>query len=138
MDAGGHKVIVADSDRTVLELLQIRLDVAGYHVSVARTGAAVLDSLKYMRPAALILDRNLAEMDAFEVIQAMGRRGEKLPPTLVIGRNLAIEDIKFARNLGASDCMIKPFSGADVIERVGRMLRGASNQAQRKVQYLNS
>ena len=34
----GQKIVVADSDRTVLELIQIRLDIAGYHACVARTG----------------------------------------------------------------------------------------------------
>lgn len=138
MEAGGHKVVVADSDRTVLELLQIRLDVAGYHACVARTGVDLLDMLKYMRPAALVLDKGLAEMDGFEVLQAIGKRAEKPPPTLIIGKQLGIEDIKLARSLGATDFMIKPFSGADVIERVSRMLRATTTQPQKKVMFLNT
>jgi len=37
IDHRGLKVVVGDSDRTVLELLQIRLDVAGFHTCVARS-----------------------------------------------------------------------------------------------------
>jgi len=120
----GLKVLVADGDRTVLELVQIRLDVAGYHALVARSGPAVLETLKTVRPAAMILDMDLPEAGAFEVLETLTRRGDKLPcPTLVVGRKLGIEDVKRAIGLGARDCMAKPFSGAQVLERVARMLK---------------
>jgi DNA-binding response OmpR family regulator len=123
----GLKVLVADADRTVLELVQIRLDVAGYHACVERTGPAVLETLKNIRPGLMILDMDLPEMSGFEVLEALTRRGEKLPcPTLVVGRKLAIEDVKRAISLGARDCMAKPFSGAQVLDRVSRMLKPAS------------
>jgi two-component system catabolic regulation response regulator CreB len=139
MVGGGSKVLVADSDRTVLELLQIRLDVAGYHACVARTGPAVLETLKYVRPAAMVIDVALAEMNGFEVLETLGRRAERLPPTLVVGRKLAAEDITRALSLGARDCMTKPFSGADVVDRISRLLRDpGAGAAQRRTQWINA
>ena len=121
--AQGQKIIVGDSDRTVLELLQIRLDTAGYHVCLARNGPAVLDTLRTVRPAVIILDAGLAEMSAFDILEGLRKRQEKLPPVLLTGRRLAPEDIKRGVGLGVRDCMLKPFSGADVVERVARLLR---------------
>lgn len=139
MVGSGLKVLVADADRTVLELLQIRLDVAGYHACVARSGPAVLETLKYTRIAALILDTGLPEMGGFEVLQTLARRGERLPPTLVIGRSLSADDITTALSLGARYCMTKPFSGADVLERLGRMLRDPKGGAPpAKVHWVNA
>jgi len=139
MVSAGSKIVVADSDRTVLELLQIRLDVAGFHACVARSGPAVLETLKYVRPAALVIDIALAEMNGFEVLEALGRRAERLPPTLVVGRKLAAEDITRALSLGARDCMTKPFSGADVLERINRLLRDPGPAAgQRRVHWVNA
>jgi two-component system catabolic regulation response regulator CreB len=130
IDHSGLKVVVGDSDRTVLELLQIRLDLAGFHTCVARSGPAVLDTLKRIRPAAMVLDLGLAEMNGFEVLQNLTRRGEKPScPILVIGRKLAIEDIQRAIGLGARDCMVKPFSGADILERMDRLLRAPARPA---------
>jgi len=129
--------MVVDNDRTVLELLQIRLDVAGFHTSMARNGRTALETLRNSRPAALVIDLNLPEMSGFEVLEALAPRGQKLPfPTLVMSKNLSAEDIQRAIRLGARDCMAKPFSGADALERVGRMLRkpappGASASPQR-------
>ena len=133
----GLKVVAADGDRTVLELLQIRLDIAGYTACIARSGPAVLEMLQNVRPGAMILDVGLPEIDGFEVLRRLNRRGEGLPwPTLVIGKRLSIEDIQLAMKLGARDCMVKPFSGADILERVARMLRPVPRQEARAVVYI--
>ena len=123
-DTRGLKVMVVENDRTVLELLQIRLDVAGYDTCMARTGATALETLRNFRPAALVIDLGLPDMNGFEVLEAFNPRHEKLPfPTLILARTLAAEDIQRAVRLGARDCMTKPFGGAEVLERIARLLR---------------
>ena len=120
----GLPVMIAENDRTVLELLQIRLDVAGYPTNMARTGQMALETLRNSRPAALLINLNLPNMSGFEVLEALNPRREKLPfPTLVMARNPAADDIRRAISLGARDCMAMPFSGADALDRVMRLLR---------------
>lgn len=123
-DTRGLKVMVAENDRTVLELLQIRLDVAGYDTCMARTGPMTLETLRTFRPAALVLDLNLPEMNGFEVLEQLNPHHQRLPfPTLIMARALGSEDIQRAIRLGARDCITKPFGAAEVLERVARMLR---------------
>ncbi len=122
----GARILVADSDRAVSEMLQIRLDVAGYHPLAARSGAGALDIIRNMRPAAFVLDLGIPEMDAFEVLTILQRDRSRPPcPTLLIGKRLGIEEIKRAATLGVRTCMVKPFSGADLLERVAKMLKPA-------------
>jgi len=129
-DTRGLKVMVVEHDRAVLEMLQIRLEVAGYHTCMARTGALALETLRTFRPAAMVLDLDLPEFDGFSVLEALNPRHERLPcPTLVIARKLGAEDIQRAVALGARDCLTKPFSGADVLERIARMLRKPAHPA---------
>ena len=123
LDAQRAKIVVGDSDRAVLELLQIRLDLAGYHACVARDGYAVLELLKCVRPAALIVDKALTGLDGFGVLQTLSQRGGASYPVLLMGKNVDATDIKRALSLGVRDCMAKPFSGADMLERVARLLR---------------
>ena len=124
LETRGQKVLIVENDRAILELLQIRLDVAGYHTSVARNGRSALEALRNFRPAALVLELNLPEMNGFEVLEAINPRREKMPyPVLVTAKGLAADHIQRALRLGARDCMTKPFSGSDVLERVSRMLR---------------
>lgn len=127
-DTRGLKILVAENDRAVLEMLQIRLEVAGFHSSMARTGTMVLETLRTFRPAALVLNLNLPEIDGFGVLEALNPRHGRLGfPTLVMARKLGADDIQRAVGLGARDCMTMPFSGADLLERVTRLLRKAAH-----------
>ena len=44
-------------------------------------------------------------------------------PVLLVGRNLAADDVRAAIQLGVRDVLAKPFSGAAVLERVTRLLK---------------
>lgn len=143
-DSRGTKVLVIDNDRTTLEMVQIRLDVAGYHPMSARSARAALEMLEAIRPDAIVLERNLTDMDGMMFLRAMVALIERPAPVLLVGRNLAAEDVRAAVQLGVRDCLAKPFSGAAVLERLGRMLKkGAPTPAvpppaSRPTVYLNA
>lgn len=122
-DSRGSKILVIDSDRTTLEMVQIRLDVAGYHPLSARGTRAALEVLEATRPDAIILERNMPEMDGMMFLRAMAALIDRPPPVLLVGRNLAADDVRAGVKLGVRDCLAKPFSGAVVLERLGRMLK---------------
>ena len=123
MDGQGQRVMVVDNDRTVLELLQIRLEVAGYRAFIVRSGRQALDLVKQVRPAALIVDARLGDIDGFETVSSIrARYPEQHFPILMTGRGLTVDDVRRALNCGAQNCMAKPFSGADAVERIGRLL----------------
>ena len=118
------KIMVVEHDRAVLEMLQIRLQVAGFDTCMARTGTLALETLRSFRPAALLMNLNLPEVDGFGVLEALNPRRERMPfPTLVMARRLGAEQIQRAVALGARDCMTMPFSGADMLDRLARLLR---------------
>ncbi len=120
------KVLIADNDRAVSEMLQIRLEVAGYHPLAARSGVGALEIVRNMRPAAFVLDLGIPDMDAFDILTILQKdRSRPLCPTLLIGKRLGVEEIKRAATLGVRTCMVKPFSGADLLERVAKMLKPA-------------
>lgn len=126
MDGQGQRVMVVDNDRTVLELLQIRLEVAGYRAFIVRTGRQALDLVQQIRPAAMIVDAHLGEADVLEIVSTIRGRWPDLHfPILVTGRGLTVDDVRRALACGAQYCVAKPFSGAEAVERVGRLLQGA-------------
>lgn len=134
LEGQGRRILIADADRTVLELLQIRLDLAGYHPFVERNGRAALETIRRIRPAGAILDMDLPDMTGLEILKALKQRSEGSGfPILMIGQKLSVESIQRARTLGAQDCMAKPFSGADVLERTSRMFRRAASNIGRYV-----
>jgi DNA-binding response OmpR family regulator len=126
MDGHGQRVMVVDNDRTVLELMQIRLEVAGYRAYIVRSGRQALDLAPQIRPAAMIVDANLGESDGLEIVSAIRARCPELHfPILVTGKNLTADDVRRALACGAQNCLAKPFSGSDAVERVGRLLQAA-------------
>jgi DNA-binding response OmpR family regulator len=124
LDGHGQRILTIDTDRTVLELLQIRLELAGYRAHLARNSATGLDLLKHLRPAAIVVDSRLDQMDGFEMIRTVRYRHPELSsvPILLIGRSLTVDDVRRALGYGAQSAMLKPFSGAEVVERIGRLL----------------
>jgi DNA-binding response OmpR family regulator len=123
----GTRILVADSDRAVLEMLQIRLDLAGYHALAARSGPAALEMAHNMRPALMVLDLAITEMSAFEVMAALQRDVSRpCGQILLVGKRLGVDEVKRGATLGVRACMLKPFSGADLVERVGKMLKPVS------------
>lgn len=123
-DGRGSKILVVDHDRTTLEMVQIRLDVAGFHSLVARSSLAALEMLRGSRPDAIVLERNMPGMDALALLKEVAAMpGRQTPPVLLVGRNLAAEDVREGVRLGVRDVLAKPYSGAVVLERLQRMLK---------------
>ncbi|TAJ73663.1 MAG: response regulator [Phenylobacterium sp.] len=139
-DGRASKIMVVDHDRTTLEMMHLRLDVAGFHPMSARSGRAALEVLETSRPDALILERNLPEMCGLELLRAIAAMPGRPVPVLLVGRNLAAEDVRMGMQFGVRDCLAKPFSGAAVLERLNRMLKrsAASPAAARPVVHLNA
>jgi DNA-binding response OmpR family regulator len=125
MTPNATRIVVADTDRTVLELLEIRLEIAGYRVFVSRDANDVIEVIQVARPAALVLDINLNGGGAKGVMETLRRKNLLTFPILLMGRKMTPESLQAVMRLGARACIIKPFSGSDVLERINWMLRSA-------------
>jgi len=139
-DGRDTKVMVVDNDRTTLEMVQIRLDVGGYHPIGARTAEAALEVLGHTRIDALVLERDLPGIDGMAFLEAIAPLQQRRPiPIVLVGRSLAADDVRRAVQLGVRDVLAKPFSGAAVLERVGRVLKKAGPAAPaRQTVYLSA
>lgn len=129
-DRRGRRILVAEDDPDVRELLVTRLSIAGYAVTTARDGAEALSLMRDVSPAAVILDLNMPRMDGFEVLSAMqlDPRAAKLPVMVLTARN-SPGDVKRVLELGARDYLSKPFSDQQMLARVSRLLRVRRPQA---------
>lgn len=134
------EILVVDHDLTTLEMVQIRLDVAGYRPIAARSGRAALELLAACRPAALILERRLPGMCGLELLRTLAASPDWRAPVLLVGRKLAEEDVRSGMQLGVRDCLAKPFSGAAVLERLNRLLTRSTPAfaAARPAVYINT
>jgi two-component system OmpR family response regulator len=117
-----RKILVAEDDAGVRELIRTHLRMAGYDVHVARTGVEALSGVRLLEPIALILDINMPELDGFGVLEALHRNAVRVPVLVMTARH-AEEDVHRAVSLGAKDYLTKPFSEGQLLARVIRLLR---------------
>ena len=124
VESARPRIVLAEDDEAVLELVRTRLEIAGYAVSYARNGHAALELIRSVQPAALVLDLNMPGLDGFGVLTALRNQKNRVPlPTLVLTARHAVEDVKRCLSLGAKDYLAKPFKDKDLLARVGRVVR---------------
>ena len=130
LDAPKPRVAVAEDDPAILELVTVRLQLAGYEVAYARDGLEALAIMPGFRPHAMVLDINMPRLDGFGVLAAMRERPALAGlPVLVLTARNAAPDVQRARALGAADYLSKPFDDAQLLVRVRRLLRDRERAA---------
>ncbi len=117
---GRIRVLVADDDSIVRDLVSTALENFGMECHLAADGPKALDATRRLRPQAAILDVNMPGMDGYEVLAAI--RGENLPvPVMLLTARQQENDVIRGFTLGADDYMVKPFSPLELVARVKRL-----------------
>jgi DNA-binding response OmpR family regulator len=117
-------ILIVEDDAGVRQLIRARLGAADYQVHVARNGKEALEAIQRLAPDAMILDINMPELDGFGVLEAMrGNPAGARPATMILTARHAEDDVRRAMQLGAKDYLTKPFSEAQLLRRVARLLR---------------
>ncbi len=118
-------ILLAEDDRSLQFLVQRKLETEGYTVRSTIDGAEALTLALSERPALLLLDIGLLGATGFDVCRAVKRYyGAESPPIVIISTNGREADVEAAKDIGADDYLIKPFSLRDLAERVRSFLGG--------------
>jgi len=117
----GRRVLVAEDDTTIREVLVEALSDDGYEVMAAANGADALRAIQTWRPALIILDVMMPDMDghAFRARQRELRLAADVPVLVVSASRRAADH---ARELGAVAGIEKPFRLAELLDTVRRAL----------------
>ena len=123
-------ILVVDDDAKIVRLVRTYLERDGFSVVTAADGPAALDAIERHRPALVVLDLMLPEMDGRAVIRAVRRDDEAgaTPIIILSARGSTIDRIAGLED-GADDYLPKPFSPAELVLRVKSILRRASATA---------
>jgi two-component system, OmpR family, response regulator len=123
-----HRILIADDDPHIRELLSFALAKAGMEVAEVGDGEEALAAVAARAPDLLILDINMPKMDGLEVCRRLRAEGN-LPILFLSSRDDEIDRV-LGLELGGDDYVVKPFSPREVVARVGAILkRGAAAPA---------
>lgn len=124
------RVLIADDDPLLRDLLMHKLSAAGYAVIAAEDGRQALDQCHQQRPDLVVLDGMMPIADGFEVLRRLKADPETAGlPVIMLTALRREEDIVGALKLGAADYLVKPFIPDELVARIGRLLPTGTDNA---------
>jgi DNA-binding response OmpR family regulator len=117
------RVLVADDDDDIRELVVFKLKQAGHEVLSTDDGAKALDLIRAERPALVVLDVMMPGLSGVDVTREL-RADESLQDVRVILLTARAQegDVQTGFTVGADDYVVKPFSPRELMSRVSAVL----------------
>ncbi|MCQ2506311.1 MAG: response regulator transcription factor [Lachnospiraceae bacterium] len=116
-----QKILIADDNDDITEILANYARKEGYEAIVAKDGQEAFEFFKRFNPSAVLLDVMMPKEDGYEVCRKI-RAESNVPVILVTARGEDFEKI-MGLDIGADDYIVKPFSPNEVMARVRAVLR---------------
>ena len=121
------RILVVEDDLSILTGLSINLRYEGYEVLQAQDGRAGLALAVEQEPDLMILDVMLPELNGYEVVAELRRRGSQLP-VIMLSAKASEQDKILGLDRGADDYLGKPFGVPELLARVKALLRRRSRE----------
>ncbi|MEQ1859531.1 MAG: response regulator transcription factor [Chthoniobacteraceae bacterium] len=125
------KILIADDEADVLNLLAMSLKTAGYQVLACDDGESALDSARRALPSLVVLDLMLPGMSGLEVCRALkSEPATRAIPVIMLTAKAEEIDRIVGLELGADDYVTKPFSPRELVLRIRSILRRSETRSE--------
>ncbi len=118
------RILFADDDRDLTFMVQFSLEDAGHEVLLAENGDDALALLDANDFDLCLFDVMMPGHDGFALTRSVGARETPMPVILLTARDRD-SDRQEGLDAGAADYIVKPFSPADLLERIEKVLAEA-------------
>lgn len=115
------KIMVADDDKNIGELISLYLKKDGYEIFYCENGQEVTENFEKESPNLLILDIMMPIKDGYQVLKEI-REVSKVPVIMVTAKGETFDKV-LGLELGADDYLVKPFDPLELSARVKAVLR---------------
>jgi two-component system, OmpR family, alkaline phosphatase synthesis response regulator PhoP len=118
------KVLIADDEPDILEILKYNLEKEGYQVSTAKDGNEALDKAKQYQPDLIVLDMMMPKKNGLEVLELL-RLQPTFKDTLIMFLTALNDETTQLRGFstGADDYVSKPVSTNVFVSKVNALFR---------------
>lgn len=123
-----QKILIAEDDEAIRDLLKLYLESEGYQILSAENGRQTLEIVQAQRPALAILDIMMPEINGLDLTRHL--REKTMMPILILSARDQDHDKILGLNIGADDYMTKPFNPLEVVARVKALLRRTGSTAE--------
>ena len=117
-------VFVVEDEESFIEALEIGLKREGFKVHVARDGAEALSMFDGVKPDIVLLDVMLPKLSGTDVCREL-RKKSQVPIIMVSAKGSEIDTV-VGLEVGADDCIVKPYRLRELVARIRAALRRSS------------
>lgn len=121
MTTPSPRILLVDDEASIQRSVGPLLRSRGYEVDIAGTGAQALEMYGQRKPALIVLDLGLPDIEGTEVCRRI--RAASPVPIIVLSARGAETDKVNALDLGADDYVTKPFGTEELLARIRVALR---------------
>ena len=115
------KIMVADDDQNICELLRLYLEKEGYGVTLAHDGVAAVEQFFAVAPDLVLLDIMMPKLDGWQVCREI-RKKSNTPIIMITAKGETFDKV-LGLELGADDYVVKPFDTKEIVARIKAVLR---------------
>ncbi|HEX2241529.1 MAG TPA: response regulator transcription factor [Actinomycetota bacterium] len=117
------KILIADDDADVRQIVSYALVEAGHEVAVAKDGEETAKKLAADPPELLVLDLMLPGLDGYDILDQMrGADIRDVTRVMILSAHSSEKDLRLTLELGADWHMAKPFDPEELVAKVDELL----------------
>ena len=138
MEAAKKKVLIADDEQDILEIISYNLTKEGYEIYTAKDGMEAIDKANQVKPDLIILDIMMPKKTGIEVCEIL-RTQPSFHDTLIIFLTALSDEGSQVKGLelGADDYLNKPISPKVLVSRVNAIFRRLQKENDKVVKIGN-
>ena len=115
------KILVADDDQNICELIRLYLEKENYTVVLAHDGEEAVARFVSENPDLVLLDITMPKLDGWQVCRQIRARSEC--PIIMLTAKSETFDKVLGLELGADDYVVKPFDTKEIVARIKAVMR---------------
>lgn len=118
------KILVAEDERDIRELIAFTLRFAGFDVDLAMNGAEAVEKALQTRPDLILMDVRMPKMTGYEACAELKKTPEvRSIPVVFLSAKGQESEIHEGMSAGAAKYILKPFAPDDLIKQVKQILK---------------
>jgi len=118
-----RKILIAEDERDILDLIMFTLQFGGYDVIPTSNGADALEMVHKEQPDLILLDVRMPRMSGYEVCKQIKAEDDtrNIPVVFLSAKGQEVE-VTTGYEMGAVDYILKPFAPNELLERLDNIL----------------
>ncbi len=118
------KILVAEDERDIRELIAFTLRFAGFDVELAQNGAEAVEKAPSVNPDIILMDVRMPRMTGYQACEALKKNPDTQDiPVIFLSAKGQESEIQEGLGVGAREYILKPFAPDELATQVKRILK---------------